>query len=291
MTVERPPTPVPGLEVTESDVTYGEVGGLELLARVYRPVAAEAGPYPTVVSVHGGAWSANDRTVSELANRTLAGAGLVVVAIDFRQAPDHQHPAASSDIIAAVRWTKLHATDFGGDPEAVGLLGNSSGGHLALLAAVRPDAEEFQQTPLVDSPDDSATAGVDGSVRYVVANWPVCDPLYRFRYAEKTGREGLIGSHLAYFGDQETMKAASVPRILDDGEATALPPLLLIQPGEDQNVPLEMTQYLMRAYQRRGGHLEYAYFPGEPHAFTYEVSDATEDCLALTADFIHRRTH
>jgi dipeptidyl aminopeptidase/acylaminoacyl peptidase len=126
-------------------------------------------------------------------------------------------------------------------------------------------------------------------VRYVVANWPVSDPLYRYRYAAKLGRENLVSAHLAYFGDEATMKAASVPRILDDGEAQEFPPMLVIQPGEDQNVPLEMTQYLMRAYQKRGGHLEYAFFPGEPHAFTYQPSDATEDCLAIVADFIHRQ--
>jgi hypothetical protein len=60
-----------------------------------------------------------------------------------------------------------------------------------------------------------------------------------------------VANSLAYFGDEAPMRAASVPRILDDGEAQELPPLLVVQPGEDQNVPLEMTQYLMRSYQRR----------------------------------------
>ena len=287
MTTQSPEAPLAGLEVTESDVPYATPDGLELLARIYRPSEASAEKRPTLVAVHGGAWNANDRTAGELANRTLAGAGIVVVAIDFRQGPDHQHPSASSDIVAAVRWTKLHATEFGGDPSTVGLVGNSSGGHLALLAAFRPHADEHAQTPLVG---EQPNAAIDGSVRYVVANWPVSDPLYRYRYAAKMGRETLVASHVAYFGDEATMKAASVPRILDDGEAQALPPMLLIQPGEDQNVPLEMTQYLMRAYQKRGGHLEYVYFPGEPHAFTYEASNATEECLALTADFVHRQS-
>lgn len=279
---------LPGLDVEESDVAYANPDGIELLARVYRPSLAGDEPYPTLVAVHGGAWNANDRMQNELVNRALASSGLVIVSLDFRQGPDHQHPCATSDIVAGVRWAKLRAAEFGGDPGHVGMIGNSSGGHLALLATVRPHSEEHRQTPLVGtSGRDEET--VDGSVRYVVACWPVSDPLYRYRYAVRMEREGLVTSSLAYFGDEAAMRAASVPRILDDGEAQELPPALIVQPGEDQNVPLEMTQYLMRAYQQRGGYLEYAYFPREPHAFTYEPSDATEQCLALMTDFIHRQ--
>ncbi len=276
------------LDVAESDVPYANPGGVELLARVYRPSSDSDAPYPTLISVHGGAWNANHRIRNEPVSRVLASSGLVIVSLDFRQGPDHQHPCATSDIVAGVRWAKLHAAEFGGDPGSVGMIGNSSGGHLALLAAVRPRIEEHRQTPLLETASENEE-GVDGSVRYVVACWPVSDPLYRYRYAVRMERDGLVTSSLAYFGDEATMREASVPRILDDGEAQELPPVLIVQPGEDQNVPLEMTQYLMRAYQQRGGHLEYAYFPGEPHAFTYEASDATEQCLALITDFIHRR--
>ena len=274
------------LDVLEGDIAYARPDGLELLARIYRPSDSSAHAYPTFVAVHGGAWNANDRVRSEIANHWLAASGLVVVSVDFRQGPEHQHPSATSDIVAAVRWANLHAADYGGDAGAIGLLGNSSGGHLALLAALRPHAEEHGKTPLIGEP---AETEADGTVSYLVAHWPVSDPLYRYRHALKTERESLIAAHLAYFGDEATMEAASVPRILEADEAQELPPLLLIQPGEDQNVPLEMTQSLMRAYQQRGGHLEYAFFPGQPHAFTYEQSEATEHCLAFTAAFIHRQ--
>lgn len=286
MTAEPPASTLPGLDVTESDVPYAAPGGVELLARVYRPIEPQPDPLPTVVAVHGGAWNANDRTRNELANRTFAAAGMVVVSLDFRQGPAFQHPCAPSDIIAGIRWTRLHAAEYGGDPQSIGLIGNSSGGHLAILAAIRSRADEYQHTPLIDG---LAAAEVDASVRYVVAQWPVSDPLYRFRYATRTGREGLVTNHLAYFGDEATMRAASVTRILDDGEANEVPPMLIIQPGEDLNVPLEMTQSLVRAVQKQGAYLEYAFFPGEPHAFTYEPSDATEQCLALITDFILRQ--
>jgi acetyl esterase/lipase len=272
-------------EVSETDVIYANPGGRELLARVYRPTEPAAEPFPALVYVHGGAWNLGDRMRGELATRTLAASGVIAVSLDFRQGPDFQHPLAASDIIAGVRWTKLHAPKFGADPATVGLFGSSSGGHLALLAALRPHAEEHRQTPLVDTPEDHA---VDGAVRYVVAHWPVSDPHYRYRYAAEASRDELAARHLAYFGDEAAMQAASIPRILDAGEAQMLPPALIVQPGEDQNVPLEMTASLLRAYQSRGGHLEYAFFPREPHAFTYDASDATEACLALTADFIHR---
>lgn len=286
MTVDPEASTLPGLDVVESDVPYARPDGVELLARVYRPSETQSAPLPTIVAVHGGAWNANDRTRNELANRTFASAGMVVVSLDFRQGPAFQHPSATSDIIAGIRWTRLHAAEYGGNPNGIGLVGNSSGGHLAILAAIRPRAEEHQRTPLADG---APATEVDASVRYVVAQWPVSDPLYRFRYATRAGRESLVANHLAYFGDEATMRAASVTRILDDGEANEVPSMLIIQPGEDLNVPLEMTQSLVRAVQKRGAHLEYAFFPGEPHAFTYEPSDATEQCLALITDFIHRQ--
>ena len=71
-------------------------------------------------------------------------------------------------------------------------------GHLALLVATRPFAEEHQGTTLRASGDAS---GVDAGVDYVVALWPVSDPMYRFRHAQRTERSTLIRSHLAYFGD------------------------------------------------------------------------------------------
>ncbi len=126
----------PQFEVDIDDITFVEHGSRPLLARVMLPRAR--GPFPAVVSVHGGAWYENDRTHRNVTKRELARRGIVVVAIDFRMPPEASYPAALADINFAIRWVKANAERLRTSPEAVGIQGESSGGHLAVLAGVRP---------------------------------------------------------------------------------------------------------------------------------------------------------
>jgi dipeptidyl aminopeptidase/acylaminoacyl peptidase len=64
-----------------------------------------------------------------------------------------------------------------------------------------------------------------------------------------------------------------------------------VQPGDDANVPLEMTKKLIQKYESAGGYLEYAFFPSEPHAFAHLPSPATNRCNALVVDFIKRHSN
>jgi acetyl esterase/lipase len=277
-------------KVAWEDVVWARPDGLELLARVYRP-PGRAKVAPLLVDVHGGAWSIGDRLSGALYDTALAQAGLVVVAIDFRMGPTFKHPAASADVAAAVRWARLNAASLGADPTRVGLLGSSSGGHLVMLAGIKPNAAMHSGTPIFDSHGALAVHDdIDASVGYVVGLWPVSDPAARFRYAKRAGIERLQDGTNAYFVDEWAQWDASVPRIVTAGEAEKLPPLLVVQPGDDSNIPQDMTFDLLRAYQARGGSLEYVYYPGMPHGFGHRPSAATNDLLRLVQDFIRRRT-
>ena len=129
------------------------------------------------------------------------------------------------------------------------------------------------------------------SVCCVAALWPVSDPLFRYRYATRVGRDELAAAHLRYYLDEEHMARASVQHALRAGEAGALlPPLLLVQPGEDANVPREMTLDLVHAYQDAGGLLNYLFWPGLPHAFAYEASAATTRLSGELAVFLSRHS-
>lgn len=225
-------------EVEEVDVPFARPQGQELLARIYRPQGTPVEPLVALVDVHGGAWARLDRTVGAPHGRSLTACGLVVVALDFRQGPAHQHPSASADVAAGVRYVRAHARHLGVDPLRIGLLGSSSGGQLALLVAVRPGVPEHAGTPIV-LPDGSLdnTPG-DDSVAFVMALYPVVDPLARYRYA--LGRKdetptpggfnaaGLIAGHRGYFASEAAMADASVTRIVDAGEARALPPVWIV---------------------------------------------------------------
>src|SRR3984893_17105792 len=217
-------------EVEVKDVEYQQLAGKPWLARVYRPNGP--GPFPTVVDVHGGAWNNGDRTNDTVMDTALAAQGVLTVAIDFRQPPEAGYPASVCDMILAIRWLKVHAAEFGGTAR-VGALGVSSGGHLVLLGGLRPQDPRDAALPL------PGHAKVDASLAYVVACWPVSDPLYRYQVARKAGNETIVKAHDAYWGTEAAMSEGSPPLILERGEAVELPPALIIQRTVGAHHPLE----------------------------------------------------
>ncbi|MGA8258369.1 MAG: alpha/beta hydrolase [Nocardioides sp.] len=108
-----------------------DVAGLP--ARLYRP--AGDGPFPTLVYLHGGGFVIGDLDTHEQTCRRLcSGADLVVLAIDYRLAPEAAFPAAVDDAIAAVTWAADHLAELGGnDVLAVG--GDSAGGNLSAVVS------------------------------------------------------------------------------------------------------------------------------------------------------------
>jgi acetyl esterase/lipase len=281
-------------EVLVEDVAWTRPDGEDLLARVYRPAAP--GPFHLLVDVHGGAWVYFDRTADAYFDTALAARGLVVVALDFRTGARHRYPTAVADVVAGVRWAKAHAADLGARADGTGVIGGSSGGHLAMLAALRPDAPEFATTPV-----DGADA-VDARVDYALPLWPILDPPARYRHLlgrrdePATARhdpffqpEHLIAGHEAFFGDLATMDRASALRVVEAGEATVLPPIWIAHPELDENVTLEMTERFVAAYRRAGGSAELEVFPGVGHAFANFPGEAADRCIGRMARFIGDR--
>jgi acetyl esterase/lipase len=289
-------------EVEESDVVYAKPEGKELLARVYRPKGRPDAPLIGLVDVHGGAWNRGDRTVGVHHGRGLAAAGVVVASLDFRQGPTDKHPAGSADVAAGVRWLRAHAPRLGVDPGRIGLTGQSSGGHLALLVAVQPGAPQHAGTPIV-TPDGSLDGGPgDDSVVVALVQYPVADPLARYRYVLSREHETpqrppapvfdagrLIASHRAYFADEAAMAEASITRIVAASSARALSPVWLAHAELDDNVPAEITEAFVSAYQKAGGRIERVFFPGARHGFMQQPSSDTDKAIALMREFIGRQ--
>src|SRR5499427_9014691 len=283
-------------EVDEQDTPFARPGGQELLARIYRPKGEADRPLAALVDVHGGAWSRNDRTSGAVHGRGLAASGLVVVSLDFRQGSAHKHPAASADVAAGVRYVRAHAGRLGIDPRRVGIVGSSSGGQLALLAGLKPGVPEHAGTPFV-APDGTLDAAPgDESVGFVLALYPVADPLARFRYVVGRQDDGsgfdakrLIAAHHGYFTSEAQMAEASVTRIVTAREARALPPVWLAHPELDDNVPAAITDAFVQAYQRAGGAIERVHFPGARHGFIGQASTDSDKAISMMRDFIGRQ--
>src|SRR5206468_3103058 len=136
--------PAAKLEIKVTEVPFRKTkAGRQLMARVYQPVGA--GPFPTILDLHGGAWNAKDRFAEEPMDRALASSGLLVVAIDMTLAPEAPYPASVQDANYGVRWLKWKAASWKGDPSKIGVYGSSSGGHVAELLAMRPRDPRYNE--------------------------------------------------------------------------------------------------------------------------------------------------
>jgi acetyl esterase len=241
-------------DIDIEDVEYLRHEDSALLARIIMPKSG--GPFPALVHLHGGAWTENDRTKDDKMISTLARFGVTVVSIDFRMPPVAGYPASVADANNAIRWAKANSERLRTSPDRVGVMGSSSGGHQAVLLGMRPGDPRYTATP--------EAGAFDAGVPYVVALWPVIDPLGRYHYAKDLERAGerpefttnVIASHDAYWGSEDAMSEGSPVQILERGEATATPPVFYVGSEADQSHPYPHLERFVKAYRARGGRVD-----------------------------------
>jgi acetyl esterase len=107
--------------------------------RVYRPAGVpDATRLPALVFFHGGGWVIGDLETHDVLCRQITGeAGVTVVSVDYRLAPEHKFPAAADDAWTATRWVAAHAAEIGVDPAKLAVGGDSAGGNLAAVVALQ----------------------------------------------------------------------------------------------------------------------------------------------------------
>src|SRR6266487_5880678 len=183
--------PTATFEIKVSEVELRRTrAGRTLMARIYQPTGA--GPFPTVLDLHGGAWNAKDRHAEEPMDRAVAASGVLVVAIDMTLAPEAPYPACIQDANYGVRWLKWKAASWHGDPSKIGVYGSSSGGHVAELLAMRPRDARYNAIPLPEAPTLDATGA------YVAMRSPISDPFARFQHAEQMKRDAMVKNHTTF---------------------------------------------------------------------------------------------
>ncbi|HEV7800293.1 MAG TPA: alpha/beta hydrolase [Burkholderiales bacterium] len=253
-------------EFTTEDIEYLRHGERGLKLRLYKPRGA--GPFPAVVDVHGGAWGKGSLEECRGRDEALARAGLLVVGIDFRDGNDG-YPTALVDINYAIRWVKARAAQLQTRTDLVGLSGQSSGGHLAMLAAMRPNDPRYTAIPL-----PAGSPAVDATVRCVAMSWAVINPLSRYRNALRERAKGVawVGDiperQSSFWKNDDNMSEGSPVLMLERGETVSTPPALWVQ-GQpdpihdyrDPESPVELNEpeRFAASYRKAGGTIELLY--------------------------------
>ena len=288
--VREPAASRPQYAIDAEDVEYLRHGDKPLLLRLYRPRGS--GPFPMLVEIHGGAWCNGDRLSNNAQNEALAKSGIVVAALDFRMPPQAGYPHTMADIHYAIRWLKGRAASVHGNAGRVGLIGNSSGGHLAMLLAMRPTDARYAAI--------TSTGQADSRVGCVVMCWPVIDPLGRYNYARELQAAGasrpesidrVIPLHIQFWGDEKAMAEGNPVMALERGEPAVLPPVLCLQGTKDQMHPRPHLDRFIEQYRKRGGSLELALYEGEGEGFFARnpQSPNTAKGIEQIIDWVHAR--
>jgi acetyl esterase/lipase len=262
---------MPTQDFTTEDIEYLRHGDRGMTLRLFRP--AGNGPFPVVIDLHGGAWNKGDLNECASRDEHLAGAGLAAAALDFRHAADG-YPTSLQDINYAIRWLKTNAADLKLDAGRVGITGQSSGGHLAMLAAMRPRDPRYMELAIRGGGSTNAT------VRCVGMTWPVINPISRYRRAIRLRNSdnppGWVGDiperHDTYWGTEENMIEGNPMLALERGEALETPPAIWVQgrpdPVHDYLDPdsggeLNEPERFARNYRDAGGEIDVVYIPQE----------------------------
>jgi acetyl esterase/lipase len=150
----------PAKASSEQDVVYTKAGTDELRLDVSRP-AGKDGMFPAVLLIHGGAWRAGNKSDMRAISGEFTKRGYVAVAPQYRFCPKEVFPAQVHDVKAAVRWIKANAKKYQVDPDRIGAIGFSAGGHLALMLGLTAPNDGLEGTVPAGSPDSRVKAVVN----------------------------------------------------------------------------------------------------------------------------------
>lgn len=154
------PVAVPRGEIeTKTGITFAEPGGEALKLDMARPKTGN-GPWPAVVCIHGGGWVSGSRMKMRPWIEYLGAHGYVAVAPSYRLAPRYPFPAAVADVRNCVRWLRRHAKEYNIDPDHIGAMGLSAGGHLSLMLGLASDDDRFGREDEVESVESARVQAV-----------------------------------------------------------------------------------------------------------------------------------
>jgi acetyl esterase len=236
----------PEAGVTVKDMTVPVEGG-SIPVHIYTPEGK--GPFPVMVYYHGGGFVIADTQVYDASPRALAKmAKAIMVAVDYRRAPEHKFPTAPNDAYAAYLWTTQHAKEFNGDPMRVAVGGESAGGNLATVVSMM-------------ARDKKAQMPVHQLLVYPVVDNDMNTPSYQRNANAKPLNKPMMAWFFKYYGADPSSPYALPMK----GKLNGLPPATIVAAEID---PLESEG---KAYadklKQAGVPVAYREYSGVTHEF------------------------
>jgi acetyl esterase/lipase len=218
------PSPVPFIRYGETltDVIYCAAGTSSQKMDVYFP--ASGGPWPALMYVHGGSWMHGDKSEAAMFANGMTLQGYLVASINYRLYPEARYPAMIEDVKCAIRSLRTNAAQYNLDPDRIGAVGVSAGGHLVSLLGTSDQSAGWDVDEYLEQ---------SSRVQAVVAMAPVTDLTRNFPNADIEAMR-QIG-----FGEDNVVQASPTTHVTADD-----PPFLLIHGDQDAVVPYEQSQLL-----------------------------------------------
>lgn len=252
----------------ERDLVYGKGGDRDLKLDLALPKGD--GPFPAIVCIHGGGWRGGQRLDLAKTIETFAGRGYVAAAVSYRLVPTAKFPAQIEDCKAAVRWLRANAAKYHVNPDRIGAVGFSAGGHLCCLLGTADKNDGLEGTG--GNPDQSsrvqAVVSFFGPTDFTVRNWS--DDL------EETLLVPFIGG--SFKDSTELYKRVSPITYVSKDD----PPFLFFHGTEDTLVGIRHSRVLADKLQAVGVPAKVVTMEGEGHGWRGDkLRQSIEQTLAF----------
>lgn len=259
---------------SEMDVVYGEAGGQKQKLDIYSP-ADIASTRPAVLYIHGGGWSGGDKAAYKPLAAMLAKAGYVCFWANYRLVTkdSNKYPAQIDDAQRAVRWIRAHAAQYRIDPNRIGAIGDSAGGHLVALLGTRDTRDNT----------DSELSKYSSKVKCVVDLYGPADFTLPSNGVSDVAK-GIVVNFLGKKPEEAPELYKEVSPVTYVSKTSA--PFLIFHGDKDPLVPLDQSRRLYDALRKAGVEATFVIMPDDGHGF--QKKDNIERFVKETVGFFNR---
>lgn len=274
---------------TQDRIVYASPGGTNLRLTLYEPRSASDTLRPAIVLIHGGGWKVGTRYQCMWYGHRFAEHGYVAITISYRMMMKYPFPNCIHDAKAAVRWLRLHASEYRIDPDRIAAFGESAGGQLSTLLGSTAGNPELE---------GSENAGPSSNVQAVISVYGATDLTYYKQPDRVIALWGITPKYMGKFVGGNYGKDGRDPfefasPITHASRNTA--PTLFIHGASDHIVPFAQSEAFYECLKSLGVPTKLIAVKGRDHGFDHfhpqERSQLFEEMLAFLDKYMNTRAH